>query len=412
MGPLSFLVWSLRSSISVPRSTTIDVMSVRRLVKHRHQVRVRLPRQPDGSRPSVTKTVHGTETEAKRVERELLHQRDNGKIVIRAKGAFAAYCEEWYEAALRDMRPEPKTADHWAYVIDTHIVPHLGTMRLTDITPAVVRRFYGEIRADRKLADGRVRKGLSGTSARKVAVRLSAILSQAAVDGLITWNPCMAVKAPSVDTPEKEVLAADEVHALLEAFSDTPRGRAVRDAAVFLLGTGVRPGEALALHWSDVDRAKQTAWIHQSVEKVGKQAARLKDVKTKRGQRAVPLPPDVVSMLGKHLSEQRAFRLKTGRWQDADLVFPSLDRRKKPGGPWTVQAFRQAWNRELAGTSFADKSPYVCRHTYATLLRGLIPDEELSRILGHSSSNVLRATYSHVNEESMARVRELIGALL
>lgn len=65
-----------------------------------------MPRRLDGSRPSVTKTVHGTETEAKRVERELLHQRDNGKLVMRAKGGFAAYCEEWYEAALRHMKPE------------------------------------------------------------------------------------------------------------------------------------------------------------------------------------------------------------------------------------------------------------------------------------------------------------------
>jgi len=360
----------------------------------------------------VTKAVKGTEAEAHHVPREPLHPCDPGTPDVQATWEFAVYCKEWYEAAVRDMTPEPKTADHWAYVIDTHIVPRLGEMHLADITPAVVRRFYGEIRADRQLADGRVRKGLSGTSARKVAVRLSAILSQAAVDGLITWNPCLAVRAPSVDTPEKEVLTADEVHALLEAFSATPRGRAVRSVAAFLLGTGVRPGEALALHWSDVDRARQTAWIHQSLEKVGTQAARIKDVKTKRGQRAVPLPPDVVFMLGKHLSEQRTFRLKFGRWQDGDLVFPSLDRRKNPGGPWTVQAFRQAWNRELAGTPFADRSPYVCRHTYATLLRGLIPDEELSRILGHSSSNVLRATYSHVNEESMARVRELIGALL
>jgi integrase len=390
----------------------MDVMSVHRLGKNLYQVRVGLPRQPDGSRSSVTQTVHGTETEAKCVEPELLHQRERDKLVIRARGEFAAYCDEWYEAALRDTRPEPKTADHWAYVIDTHIVPRLGRMRISDITPAVVRRFYGEIRADRQLAGGSVRKGLSGTSARKVAVRLSAILDQATVDGLITWNPCRAVKAPSVDTPEKEMLTADDVHALLEAFADTLRGRAVRDVAVFLLGTGVRPGEALALHWSAVDCAKQTAWIHQSLEKVGKQAARLKDVKTKRGQRAVPLPPDVVVMLGEHLAEQRAFRLQIGRWQDEDLVFPSLDRRKNPGGPWTVQAFRQAWNRELAGTPFADKSPYVCRHSYATLLRGLIPDEELSRILGHSSSNVLRATYSHVNKESMTRVRELIGALL
>jgi len=357
-------------------------------------------------------SVRRLDKNARRVKIRLLRKGDEGELGLRAKGEFAAYCEEWYEAALRDMKPEPKTADHWAYVIDTHIVPRLGKMRICDITPAVVRRFYGEIRAERQLADGRVGKGLSGTSARKVAVRLSAILSQAAVDGLITWNPCLAVRAPSIDTPEKEVLTADEVHALVEAFSDTSRGRAVRDVAVFLLGTGVRPGEVLALHWRDVDRARQTARIHRSLEKVGTQAPRLKDVKTKRGRRVVPLPPDVVVMLGEHLSELRALRLQIGRWQDEDLVFPSLDRRKNPGGPWTVQAFRQAWNRELAGTPFADRSPYVCRHTYATLLRGLIPDEELSRILGHSSSNVLRATYSHVNEESMARVRELIGALL
>jgi integrase len=340
------------------------------------------------------------------------HTPEGEQLLVRESGELAAYCAEWYEAAVRDMRPEPKTADHWAYVIETHIVPHLGAMRLGEITPAVVRRFYGEIRADRQLADGKVRKGLSGTSARKVAVRLSAILSQAAVDGLIAWNPCLAVKAPPVDTPEKEVLTADGVHALLDAFSDTARGRAVRRVAALLLGTGVRPGEALALHWSDVDRAGQTARIHQSLEKVDGRAARLKSVKTRRGQRAVPLPPDIVIMLDGHLAEQHALRSQIARWTDHDLVFPSLDRRKDPGGPWTVQAFRQAWNRELAGTRFAAKSPYVCRHTYATLLRGLIPDEELSRILGHSSSNVLRATYSHVDEESMARVRELIGALL
>ncbi len=207
----------------------MDAMSVQRRGKHLHRVRAKRPRRPDGSRPSVAKAVQGAEAEDRHAERGPLHQRDERASDVLITGELAAYCKEWYEAAVRDVKPEPKTADHWAYVIDTHIVPRLGQMRLADITPAVVRRFYGEIRADRQLADGRVRRGLSGTSARKVAVRLSAILSQAAVDGLITWNPCLAVRAPSVDTPEKEVLTADEVHALLEAFSATQRGRAVRE---------------------------------------------------------------------------------------------------------------------------------------------------------------------------------------
>ena len=96
---------------------------------------------------------------------------------------------------------------------------------------------------------------------------------------------------------------------------------------------------------------------------------------------------------------------------DDGFVFPSLNKRGTPGGPWTVPAFRTAWRRELAGTAFTKTSPYICRHSYGTRLRGLIPDEELSRIMGNSS-NVLRSTYSHIEPQTIERVKAIISALM
>jgi len=54
----------------------------------------------------------------------------------------------------------------------------------------------------------------------------------------------------------------------------------------------------------------------------------------------------------------------------------------------------------------------ACSTSYATRLRGSVPDEELSRIMGHSTSRVLQATYSHVEPQTAERVKSIIAALL
>lgn len=380
-------------------------MSIHRVAEKRYQVKVRLRTQADGSRPWKTKTVHGTIDEARRVEREMLGRRDQGQLSKKA-GQLALYCDEWFREAARSA--SPGTRQHWAWLIDEVIVPRLGHHKLHEITPRVVREFYGDLVTAK--ADGGC--GYSGTTAQKVAIRLGVILDQAALDGLIVANPCRPVKRPQVDTPEKRALSADDARALIATFSDTRRGRAVRDVTIFMLGTGARPGEALALHWDDVDLAVGQAWIGSSLEKVDGLPARIKNVKTARGQRMVPLAANVVAMLRRHRREQDEYRLATGRWRDEGFVFPSLDRTRIPGGPWSRQAFHKAWDFDLRDTRFADLTPYVCRHSFATLMRSHIPDEELSRILGHSSSMTLQRTYSHADPVVLSRVREIIAAVL
>ena len=387
-------------------------MSVHRLAPNLYRVRLRANTRPDGKRPSISRTVHGTAADAKRLERTLLTKRDRGQLSGKA-GQLEPYTDHWYAESLR--RGSPATHESNAYLLDTHITPRLGGYKLVAITPMVVRTFHGD------LADA----GLSGTTARKVANLLATILDQAFVDGLISGNPCAPLKKrdkPQIDTKEVRALSADEAHALLCRLLTSyepsmhhmspERRQQVHDATMFMLGTGVRPGEAMALLWQDIDAKKGIAHVYHNLEAARGREPRRKTTKTRRGQRDVPLPPNLLAMLKAHKARQSEYKLRLGRWSEVGYVFPSLDPRKNPGGPWTVQAFRLAWRRLIAGSEFAGLTPYVCRHSYATRLRGLIPDEELSRILGQSSSRVLQSTYSHVDPQTMDRVRDIIAAIL
>jgi integrase len=391
-------------------------VSVHRLAPNLYRVRLRANTRPDGKRPAISRTVHGTEADAKRLERQLLTKRDKGQLSGKA-GQLEQYTDHWYAESLR--RGSPATHESNAYLLDTHITPRLGGYKLVAITPMIVRTFHGD------LADA----GLSGTTARKVANLLSTILDQAMTDGLLFRNPCSSLKKrdrPRVDTQEKRALSADEAQALLchllpcltsyasvMPHMSPERRQQVHDATMFMLGTGVRPGEAMALLWQEVDAKAGVAHVHFNLEAArGRQPRRKKTKGTRRGQRDVPLPPNLIAMLRQHKARQSEYKMRIGRWSEVGYVFPSLDPRKNPGGPWTVQAFRQAWRKLVHGSEFAGLTPYVCRHSYATRLRGLIPDEELSRILGQSSSRVLQSTYSHVDPQTMDRVRDIIAAIL
>ena len=61
------------------------VVSVHRLAPDLYRVRLRANPRPDGKRPAISRTVHGSLTDAKRVERGLLKKRDKGVLIERLR---------------------------------------------------------------------------------------------------------------------------------------------------------------------------------------------------------------------------------------------------------------------------------------------------------------------------------------
>jgi Phage integrase family len=146
---------------------------------------------------------------------------------------------------------------------------------------------------------------------------------------------------------------------------------------------GLRPGEALALQWRDVQ--ERTLVIERALA--------LGDVKlTKTGQaRAVRL----LAPLGADLAE---WRLACGRPGDSELVFPTRD-----GRPWTDSHWRN-WRKRVFKPAAMKAElerfrPYDLRHAFVSLLlaerRSVL---EVAKQAGHSPTMTL-TTYGHVIEE-------------
>ena len=161
--------------------------------------------------------------------------------------------------------------------------------------------------------------------------------------------------------------------------------------------TGMRPGEMLALRWSDLalDDPEPVARVRYTLSNDDDGKLVIKSTKTERG-RAIALLPQVVEALRAHRRRQAEQRLRySGLWRDEELVFPS-----KTGSPmsWNNLVGRNLKPLMRAAGLPKGPRPYDLRHTFATLMleQGENP-KVVQEVLGHSRIAHTMDTYSHVS---------------
>lgn len=81
-----------------------------------------------------------------------------------------------------------------------------GQAKVADVGPDDVMRFYAAMRTGSSSLSG---EPLSGTTARGIAVALSAVMDMAVKRRIILENPCSGVDKPKVDTDEKQALSVE-----------------------------------------------------------------------------------------------------------------------------------------------------------------------------------------------------------
>jgi integrase len=160
-------------------------------------------------------------------------------------------------------------------------------------------------------------KGKSASTVRQVYTVLRAILETAVRDGLLARNPAAAVKRPRVSPTEATYLTPTQVRALLTGAQSS------RYAHLFalLVNTGLRRGEALALHWSDVDLDAGALRVRGTLARVEGHLV-VTETKTDKSPRTVPLSPTTVGILRDVRQRQRREQLAAGsQWVRTPYVF-------------------------------------------------------------------------------------------
>ncbi|MCP4006324.1 MAG: site-specific integrase [bacterium] len=344
-----------------------------------------------------SRTIHGTKREAERALRQILRSRDTGEYVDPSKETLAAYLERWLMTV--SMRLSPRTHADYCWLLNAYVVPRLGDLVLEQIRRSDVQAFINELSAQRLRPAGR-RKAkeqittgtLSPRTVRLAHAILGSALRDAVRDDLLHRNPAELISLPRQQRREMYALSVEQVASLRSKLEGDPYA-AFFD---FLIGTGCRPGEALALRWADLDLDSANATIRRSLSRGSDGKPTFKEPKTAGSRRAVPLPKSLAAALRDHRRVQSERALKLGAAYDraADLAFANA-----AGRPLEV---RNLVNRHFKPALERAELPkivrlYDLRHTHATMLAaaGVNPKVVAER-LGHSTTRQTLDTYSHV----------------
>lgn len=356
----------------------VDDSGIKSLGKNKHQVRVKRIDKRTGNQVNRKATVIGSKADARRVRDELRVELASTKL-RRPRTRLREFAVSWLESRAANPETKPSVIRKYGYDLG-RILPVLGDLYLDSITPADVSGYVAG-----RVADA----GIKGGNTVLNELRLLRTIARDTVgEGYAESYWCDRVKPPKVQgyTREKpNLLTAAQFQAIIDHIPKQWRG-----IVLFIATTGLRWGEASALHWEDVSLDAGEATI-----KWGNDRGKLVTVKTKSSNRVVPVLPEVAALWG----------LRRAR----GLVFPTRRGTLHRGTP-----LRKVLTQACTKAGVPRITAHGLRRTFNNLARRSTSREVLKSITGHSTDAMVEH-YSHVETDEktvVARsVAESIGVL-
>lgn len=203
------------------------------------------------------------------------------------------------------------------------------------------------------------------------------VFRYAYINGYITSDPTQHIKTPKgIAAVHREAITEEQMK-IVEASTECTFGL----LAYFLMYTGLRKGEILALQWRDIDFVKKEIYITKSVCHHNNRP-HIKSPKTQSGIRTV--------MLLDCLAE----KLKTIKTKNPNsYIFSDSDT------PLTNSQFQCRWEKYQKETEL-NITAHQLRHTFATILfEADINVKDAQNIMGHSDISVTQNIYTHIRKQ-------------
>lgn len=330
---------------------------------------------PDGTR----KVFYGQ----KRVEvaekiNNALHDLSRGILATGPNVTVQEYTEHWLEEIHKPMI-KLKTYTDYQGLLRNYIVPGLGAIKLQNLTPQQVQAFYSK----------KLKEGFAPKTVKNIHVLLHKALNDAVKWNMLPRNICDAVTPPRLSHKEHTVLTVEQARTLLKQV-ENHHFKALLTVALI---TGMRCGELLALHWSDIDFAHCSLQVQRTVAHFKNLGYVESEPKTAKSRRQIKLPFFAVEILINHQAQQNELKNKNANvWVDKNLVFTGIE-----GNYISLTTLRETFNKVLKQAGLPHMRFHDLRHSAATIMlsRGTHP-KVVQEILGHSQISITLDVYSHV----------------
>ena len=297
----------------------------------------------------------------------------------------------WWESYKHTVKPN--TQLNVRRLLDNHILPLFGSYKLDKLTTPLIQNVVN------KLAD-KTNKGEEGAFLYYDSLHAlnKRILQYGVVMQAIPFNPAREVILPRNTQKAKREKIKHFDNQELKKFLDyldslnLNKFRYYYENTLykFLLATGCRINEALALSWSDIDLENSVVHITKTLN----YKQETNSPKSKSSLRDIDIDQATVSMLKQYRLRQTKESWKIGKSES--IVFSDFIH-EYPNNRTLQTRLRTHFKRaKVTNIGF-----HGFRHTHASLLLNSgIPYKELQHRLGHSTLSMTMDVYSHLSKEN------------
>ncbi len=360
---------------------------------------------PEGNKQQHKRGGFKTKAEAEQYLHRYKTEIHTGKRLGTTKLRLEQYLRnEWLPQRETDLKRG--TFNSYTRIVNTHLIPHLGRMRLEELTPRHVERFYSQLQKNgargQRLAPG---SGLSAKTVNNIAGVLNRAMRDAVRWGLIATNPIADARKPIKHKTEMKAWQPDELGRFINATkSDRQSG-----TWHLLATTGLRRGEILGLQWDDIDLEKKTLTVRRTRVKIGAKVYH-ETPKSNAGLRTISLDNTTINALKQQKAKQSQEKLAMGgRWldQEGHLV-------TEPDGSLTdPHRLSQRFRALLKKYDLTPIRLHDVRHSYVVASRRAGVDvKTVSQRIGHADVNVTLTVYDHVFHEDDVQAADNTANLL
>ncbi|CAG6396330.1 site-specific integrase [Streptomyces cocklensis] len=288
-----------------------------------------------------------------------------------------AYLLQWLTAKERLL--QPTTVAGYRDNVHRDLIPAFGTLPLEDLRARHVEAWVAE-----QLNAGRGR-----VIVYRVASTLRTALNSAVRARRLAYNPaqyCVPTRPRAAERvcwdPQQ---AAAFLHHNARHYADQ-----LSDLFEVMIGTGMRRGEILGLHWTDVHLAEHTLFVRWSLSAVNNNELHLGPPKTRASRNWIALSPRVASAFRRQAAIHR--RLQPAGTPLGGLVFAGYD-----GAPLRPQWVLDQLRRRSTELALPRIGLHDLRHTAATIMISSgIPVAIVSKTLRHSTLATTVNLYGHL----------------
>ena len=364
----------------------------------KYQARVTVGIDPQTGKYKYSFQTFDTETEARIWATGTQAEIDSGTYVKPSKQTMNEWLDIWLETCTDKLKDVGMVKSR----VKNYIRPYFGAFKAAFLSQTQILGAYNRIRKDYQKENG---KPISEKTIKNIHAQLSTIMQDFVNEGGRKENPCQFVsrRLPKAKQKEMPQLSEAEFIKVWELLPTT------KYCNLFTLAffSGMREGELLGLHWSDVDFENRRLFVCGQLRRPTAKGETYTLTTTKNEKsRVIYLIPPAIEALKQERELQDTHRRQTGSaWNEGE--FPGLVFTNETGGHLVHQTVYHNFEKLIAKAGVTRIRLHDTRHYYTSISFASGADPvAVQEQLGHATAKFTQEVYAYAPDAQKQRMAE------